>query len=74
MLRRLCERNLFQNINGVVSSIINKEEFQALQSEQFIQETFDGSLPRFLTAFVSRKKLSEKEIEDLQKLINQHRG
>jgi len=73
MLRRLCERNIFQNKNGVVSSIITKQEFQALQSEQFVKETFGGSLPHFLAAFATRKKLSENEIEELQRLINQHR-
>ena len=71
MLRRLCQRNIFKNENGVVSSIISKEEFHALQSEQFIEETFDGSLPRFLAAFTTRKKLSEKEIDELQRLIKQ---
>ncbi|MEL7564282.1 MAG: RhuM family protein [Dehalobacterium sp.] len=74
MLRRLCERNIFQNNNGVVSSVITRQEFQALQSEQFVKETFDGSLPQFLTAFTLRKKLSEKEIDELQKLIDGNRG
>ncbi len=73
MLRRLCERKIFQNKNGVVSSVINRQEFQALQSEQFINETFDGSLPHFLAAFATRSKLSEDEIDELQKLINQHK-
>ena len=72
MLRRLCERKIFQNINGVVSSIMTKQEFLALQSERFVEETFDGSLPHFLVAFTARKKLSENEIRELQKLINQH--
>ena len=74
MLRRLCERGIFQNKNGVVSSLISRQEFQALQSEQFVEETFDGSLPRFLAAFTLRKKLSEKEINELQKLIDGNRG
>lgn len=73
MLRRLCERKIFQNKNGVVSSRISKQEFQALQSEQFVEETFDGSLPHFLAAFATRKRLSENEINELQKLINQQR-
>ena len=73
MLRRLCERKIFQNINGVVSSIMTKQEFLALQSERFVEETFDGSLPHFLVAFTARKKLSENEIRELQKFINQHR-
>lgn len=74
MLRRLCERGIFQNISGVVTAALSQQEFHALQSEKFIEETFDGSLPRFLAAFATKKKLSEKEIDELQKLINQYRG
>ena len=74
MLRRLCERKLFQNVNGVVNAVISKQEFSALQSERFIQQTFDGSLPQFLAAFATRTKLSEQEIGELQRLIDLHRG
>ena len=74
MLRRLCERGIFQNTNGVVSSLMSKQEFNALQSEKFVEETFDGSLPRFLAAFTLRKKLSGKENDELQKLIDGNRG
>lgn len=74
MLRRLCERGIFQNKSGVVSSLLSKQEFHALQSEKFIEETFDGSLPHFLAAFATRRKLSENEIDELQRLINQYRG
>lgn len=74
MLRRLCERGIFQNKDGIVSSLMSKREFNALQSEKFVEETFDGSLPQFLAAFTSRKRLSEKEINELQKLIDEKRG
>jgi BlaI family penicillinase repressor len=74
MLRRLCMRKIFKNNNSVVSSVITRQEFQELQSEQFVKETFDGSLPQFLAAFTLRKKLSEKEIDELQQLINENRG
>lgn len=74
MLRRLCKRSIFQNKNGVVSSLMSKEEFQGLQSEKFVEETFDGSLPKFLAAFTIKKKLSDKEINELQKLIDENRG
>ena len=46
MLRRLCQRNIFQNKDGMVTAILSKQEFQALQSEMFIEETFSGSLPQ----------------------------
>ncbi len=73
VLKKLCERGMFQNQEGVVSSLISKKEFQAMQSEQFVEDTFAGSLPQFLTAFASRKKLSDKEIAELQRIIEENR-
>ena len=70
VLKRLCERGIFQNQGGTVTSLISREEFYALQSERFVEETFDGSLPAFLAAFGSRKKMSDAEIEDLKKIID----
>ena len=74
MLRRLCERGIFQNKSGIVTSLMSKQEFDALQSEKFVEETFGGSLPQFLAAFTLRKKLSEKELGELQRLIDEKRG
>ena len=74
VLKRLCERGIFQNQNGTVTSRISKEEFYAVKSEEFVEDTFSGSLPAFLAAFTTRKKLSEAEIDQLQKLIDQSRG
>lgn len=73
VLRRLCERGIFQNQGGTVTSLISKQEFYAVQSEQFVEETFSGSLPAFLAAFTTRKKLSDSEIQELQRLIDQSR-
>ena len=73
VLKRLCERGLFQNRDGTVTSLLSREEFYAVQSERFVEETFDGSLPAFLAAFTARKKLSEEEICQLQSLIDQSR-
>ena len=74
VLKRLCERGIFQNQGGVVTSLISRQDFYAVQSEKFVEETFSGSLPAFLAAFTTRKKLSEEEIAELQALINQSRG
>ena len=74
VLKRLCDRGLFQNEGGVVTSLVSREEFFALQSEKFLEETFDGSLPAFLAAFSRRKKLTNSEIDELQSLIDQMRG
>ena len=73
VLKKLCERGIFQNVNGMVSSIVSKEDFYALQSEAFVNETFGGSLPAFLAAFISRNKLSEKETLELVQLIMESR-
>ena len=73
VLRRLCERGIFQNQDGTVTSLISKQDFYAVQSERFVKDTFSGSLPAFFAAFTTRKKLSDKEIDELQKLIDQSR-
>ena len=69
VLKRICEKGLFVNENGQVSSLMSKSEWRGLQSEHFVEETFGGSLPKFLVAFTSRKKLTEEEIETLKKMI-----
>lgn len=71
VLKRLCERGIFQNQNGTVTALISKKDFQGMQSEEFINETFQGSLPAFLAAFGSRKKLSRKEITQLESMIQE---
>lgn len=68
VLRKLCEKGLFKNEDGVVTSVISREEFNASKSEKFIEETFDGSLPAFIAAFISQKKLSKKEADEIQKM------
>ncbi len=70
MLKRLCKRGIFQNEEGIVSACLTKEEFAAAQSEQFVEETFAGSLPAFLAAFTTRKKLSKEEVEEIRKMID----
>ena len=73
MLKRLCERGLFQNEKGMVSALMTKEEFGAAQSEKIIEESFDGSLPAFIAAFTSRKKLSPDDVNEIQKMIDSYR-
>ena len=74
VLKRLCDRGLFQNLGGTVTSRLSREEFYARRSEQFVEDTFGGSLPAFLAAFGSRKRLSNAEIDELQRLIDSMRG
>lgn len=73
MLKRLCDRGIFQNQNGLVSAVISKSEFGAAQGEQLLRTSFNGSLPQFLAAFTRHKKLSDKEILEIQALINGHK-
>ena len=70
VLKKLCERGIFQNNDGIVTSLLTKDEFNAVQSEQFVEDTFEGSLPAFLAAFTSRKTLSKDEAEEIRRLID----
>jgi predicted transcriptional regulator len=74
VLKRLCDRGIFQNNGGMVTACISREDFYARQSEEYLQESFAGSLPAFLVAFSSRKKLSSQEVEELQRIIDRMRG
>jgi len=74
VLKRLCDRGIFQNQGGTVTSLISREEFFARHSEQYVQENFGGSLPAFFAAFSTRKKLSDKEIDEMKNLIEKMRG
>ena len=73
VLKKMRDRGLFVNENGIVKALVSREEFLSLQSEDYIKRSFDGSLPGFLAAFTSRKKLDEKEILELQKIIDENR-
>lgn len=70
VLKRLCQRGIFQNQGGIVSSLMSRQEFYAAQSEQFVEDTFQGSLPAFIAAFTSRKTLSAKEIAEIRRMID----
>ena len=70
VLRKLCEKGLFMNNNGVVTSLISREEFNFHKSEQIVDESFGGSLPAFIAAFASHKKLSFAEADEIQRLID----
>ena len=74
ILKRLCERGLFRNEGGEVSSLVSREEFQAAQSEQFVEEAFGGSLPAFVAAFGSRRRLTDSELDELERLVESMRG
>lgn len=72
VLKRLCDKGIFQNVGGTVTSRISRQEFFALQSEKFVADTFAGSLPAFLAAFTSRKQLSQEEVAQLRRMIDEY--
>lgn len=74
VLKRLCDRGIFQVENSVVTSRIPKEEIQRQESEQFVKRTFGGSLPLFLAAFLKDRPLSEEEVREIRKLIEDKNG
>ena len=74
VLKRLCDKGIFQNENGTVTSRMTKEEYAAAQSEKFVEDTFGGSLPTFLAAFTKRKKLSETELAEIRDMIHRMGG
>lgn len=71
MIRKLCERNILQNENATVISILKRDMVQEYESEAVVEKAFEGSLPAFLTAFLSKRKISEKEAEELQRIIEE---
>ncbi len=73
MLRRLIERGIFENRDSTVTVKITREQFDARRSERFVRENFRGSLPAFLAAFTSRKRLSEREISELEAILEKCR-
>lgn len=70
VLRKLCEKGVLKNEDGIVSSLISKEEFYSAKSERIIEDSYKGSLPAFIAAFTSNKKLSKEEVDEIQKLID----
>ena len=72
VLKRLCDKGIFQNDGGTVTSRISRQDFYALQSEKFVADTFDGSLPAFLAAFTSRKSLTAEEVAQLRRMIDEY--
>ena len=72
VLKRLCDKGIFKNEKGMVTSLVSKQLFQAKQSEEFVEGAFGGSLPNFVAAFISQKKLSDEEIEELKRIIEEN--
>lgn len=72
VLKRLCDKGLFKNEKSLVTSLISKKDFYSMQTEKFVEETFQGSLPAFLAAFTGRKKLSKEEVAELKRFVEKY--
>ena len=73
VLKKLCNQGIFCTEEGLVTVLVSKDDFYAMQSEKFVEETFEGSLPAFIAAFTKHKKLSEKEIDEVPAMIDRYR-
>lgn len=71
VLKRLCEKGLFENNNGTVTSLISRPQFHSMQSRKFVEDAFDGSLPAFLAAFTQNSKLTQEEVAEIRNIIDQ---
>lgn len=73
VIKRLSERGVVKNENTIVSSLVSKEEAQAAEIDELVDRTFEGSLPAFIAAFTKHQKLSEKELDEVQRMIDRYR-
>ena len=73
VIKRLSERGVLKNENTIVSSLVSKDEVQASEINEMVEKTFEGSLPAFIAAFTKHQKISEKEIDEVQKMIDRYR-
>lgn len=73
VIKKLCEKGFIVNENAIVTVLIPKEEVQAVEIDNFVERTFEGSLPQFISAFLNGKKISAKEAEEIKQLIDSHK-
>lgn len=73
VIKRLSERGVLKNENTIVSSLVSKDEIQASEINEMVEKTFEGSLPAFIAAFTKHQKISEKEIDEVQRMIDRFR-
>jgi len=73
VIKRLSERGILKNENSIVSSLISKDEVQAAEIDELVEKKFEGSLPAFITAFTKHQQISDKEIDEVQKMIDRYR-
>ena len=70
VLKRLCEKGIFRNEKGTVTALVTREQFYAMQSEKFVEETFAGSLPAFIAAFARRKSITKEALQEIRAMLD----
>ena len=73
VIKRLSERGVLKNENSVVSALVTKDEVQAAEINEMVEKTFEGSLPAFIAAFTKHQKMTEKELDAVQAMIDRYR-
>lgn len=73
VIKRLSERGVLKNENTVVTSLVTKDQVQAAEIDELVEKTFGGSLPAFVAAFTKHRKLSAKEVDEVQAMIDRFR-
>ncbi|MBQ8398439.1 MAG: BlaI/MecI/CopY family transcriptional regulator [Clostridia bacterium] len=73
VIKRLSDRGVLKNENTIVSALVTKDEVQAAQIDEMMEKTFENSLPAFIAAFTKHQKMSEKDIDAVQELIDRYR-
>ena len=73
VIKRLSERGVLKNENTVVTSLVSKDQVQAAELNEMVEKTFEGSLPAFIAAFTKHQKLTDREIDEVQKMIDRFR-
>jgi len=73
VIKRLSERGVLKNENTIVSSLVSKDESQAAEIHEMVEKTFEGSLPAFIAAFTKHQRLSERELDAVQAMIDRYR-
>lgn len=73
VLKKLCDRDIFRNENGIVTSKMSRDEFNTARSREFVKESFSGSLPAFIAAFAGGKPISAKEADEIMKTIESYK-
>ena len=74
VLKKLCDRGIFRNQDGLVTSVLSQKEFQSRQSRRFVEDTFSGSLPAFIAAFAEGGELSDRELLEIRRMIDSYGG